>query len=61
MKTLLSLFQGPGGDLSSKRLFGLVCLVIAAISTFTGGDIGIVGLWLGTGAGVLGIQAITKS
>ena len=61
MKALATLFQGPGGVVSSKRLFGLVCLVVALVATFTGSELGVVALWLGTGAGVLGVQALTKT
>ena len=57
----MSLFRGPNGDLSSKRIFGLVCLSVALVATFTGADLGVVALWLGTGAGVLGVQAVTKT
>lgn len=61
MKTILSTFQGPGGDISSKRVFGVACLVVAIVVSFTTQDVAMTALWLGTGAGIFGVQAITKT
>jgi hypothetical protein len=57
----MSLFKGPNGDVSSKRIFGLTCLVVAVVATFTGGDVATIALWLGAGATVFGVQAVTKT
>jgi hypothetical protein len=58
---ILSTIQSPEGEISSKRVFGIACLIQAVIISFVSGDIALTGLWLGTGATVFGIQAITKT
>jgi len=57
----VSLFQGPNGDVSSKRLFGIASLIVAIVVTFTSGDAVQTGIWLGSAAAVFGIQAVTKT
>ena len=57
----MQFFKDGDGNLSSKRLFGIACLIQAIVVCYVTGDVGMTGLWLGTGAGVFGIQAITKT
>jgi hypothetical protein len=59
MGFLKSLFSGPEGEISSKRVFAIVCLIVAIIAHFTGTPWEGVALWLGTAATTLGIQAFT--
>jgi len=59
MKSFKSLFSGPNGDLSSKRVFALGCFVMAVILAFMGQGWEVQTLWLGTAGGVLGVQAVT--
>lgn len=61
MKALVSLFQGPNGDVSSKRFFAFVCLGEAIWKANGGGDFQSVALWLGMAGGLLGVQAFTKT
>ena len=57
----MQFFKDGDGNLSSKRLFGIACLIQAIVVCYVTGDVGRTGLWLGTGAGVFGIQASTKT
>ena len=57
----MQFFKDADGNLSSKRLFGLTCLIIAIVTTFTTGDVAQTALWLGTGGAVFGVQAFTKT
>lgn len=60
----MSLFRGPRGDVSSKRLFGLGCFLAAVVYTFASGghpDSIVLGIWLGPAVTVFVTQALTKS
>jgi hypothetical protein len=59
MRSLKSLFSGPNGDLSSKRVFALGCFIMAVIQAFQGAPWEVQSLWLGMAATVLGIQSVT--
>jgi hypothetical protein len=62
VKTLISLFQGPNGDISSKRISAMALIISGIVLAFWKPDeVGMVGTLLGTGTGILGIQAITKT
>ena len=55
----IGFLRDADGDWSSKRLFGLTCLIVAAVATFTGADWQLVGAWLAPAAVVFGVQAAT--
>jgi len=59
MNFLKSMFSGPQGEISSKRVFALGCFVVAIILAFTGKGWEVQTLWLGTAGGVLGVSAVT--
>lgn len=57
----MQFFKDANGQLSSKRLFGIACLIQAIILSYVTSDVGMVSIWLGTGAVVFGVQAVTKT
>ena len=59
MDWLKSIFSGPNGEGSSKRVFALGAFIVAIVAQFTGSGVEFVSLWLGTAAVTLGIQAFT--
>lgn len=66
MEFIKSMFSGPQGDISAKRVCALLLItagiVYAFIGLFTGKpDNTIAGLLFGSGTGLLSIQAITKT
>lgn len=59
-KAALETTEKNGGGLSSKRLFGLTCLIVAVILALRGGVDGtIIGLFLGAATGVFVTAAAT--
>lgn len=57
----MTLFKGPNGDTSSKRVAALICFAVGIVKTFYEPDIAFVSFWIGAGAGLLTVGAITKS
>lgn len=58
---IFEFLQGPQGEWSSKRLFGLICLVQAIVLSYTGGGVEVVAVWLATGGAIFGVQAFSKT
>jgi hypothetical protein len=61
MKQLWSLFNGPNGEVSSKRIFGIWCVVVSSVLAFIKGDIATIGIFMGAASAVFIGQAITKT
>ena len=62
MKALVSLFQGPNGDVSSKRISALALIAAGIVLAFLHPEQAVmVGTLLGTGTAILGVQAFTKT
>lgn len=61
MRKLGTLFEGPRGDVSSKRVFGLGCFIISVALAFMGRGIDVVGAFLGAATLALGLSAVTHT
>ena len=61
MRLLLSILQGNGDQLSSKRVFGIGSFIVAVILAFMGKDATTVGIFLGAASAVLIGQAISNT
>lgn len=63
---LRQLIEGPPDPadphpISSKRIFFLICLAVAAASTFTGASADVIGVWLGAASAVAFGTAISRT
>lgn len=56
-----NILQDSNGDYSSKRIFGLLSFVVAAVLAFVGRDATTIGIFMGAATAVFIGQAITKT
>lgn len=61
MQFLTSLFSGPNGDMSSKRMLAFMLIISGIVYSFLKKDVTMCGLLIGSGSALLGISAFTKS
>lgn len=61
MNFINSLFSGPGGDLSSKRISAFILIIAGIFYAFFKSDPVMCGILIGSGTALLGVSAITKS
>jgi hypothetical protein len=59
MNIILTLFQGPQGDISSKRVAALALVVCGIVYLFINRDAIGGGTMIGSGCALLGVQAVT--
>ena len=58
---IISLFSGPGGEISSKRICAIILIIAGIVYAFTKPDPVMCGELIGGGLGLLGVAAVTKS
>ncbi len=62
MKALLSLFQGPAGDVSSKRVSALALIAAGITMAFMHPEQGVaIGTLIGGALTIYGFQVVTKT
>lgn len=62
MKSIKALLSGPAGDVSSKRVAGLILIIAGIVLAFIDHQADMmVGILIGGGTTILGVQAITKT
>lgn len=61
MDKLLSIFNGPNGEISSKRIFAMACFVVATIGFFMGKGATEIGVFMGAATAVFIGQVISKT
>ena len=55
----LQIFQDASGQLSSKRVFGGIGFLASLVMCFTGVDIEVIAIVIGTSAAMLGLDSVT--
>ena len=61
MKKFFQMFLDGQGDTSSKRIMGVALVISGIVGCFTGMEPISSGMLLGSGLGIFGVQAITKT
>lgn len=61
MNKFLQMFLDGSGDTSSKRVMGVALVVSGIVGCFVGMEPISSGMLLGSGLGIFGVQAVTKT
>jgi len=56
----MQFLKDPNGDLSSKRLYGIACLIVAIVLAFVKNDAVLTGTFLASASAVFIAQSISK-
>jgi len=57
---IMQFLKDPQGDLSSKRLYGIACLIVAIVLAFTTQNEVVLGSFLASASAVFIAQSISK-
>jgi hypothetical protein len=58
---IYQLFSGPQGEISSKRVLAFLLIISGIVYAFLKSDPTMCGILIGSGVGLLGVMAVSKT